>query len=70
MTLVGSSPLILLNDLLIPFNLKPFGLFDVTLVGVCLVASGIACFIFLGRWLLPRGEGEEAHGDTAGDGGS
>ena len=66
-TLVGSSPLILLNDLLLPFNLKPFGLFDVTLVGVCLVASGIACFIFLGRWLLPRGDGEEAHGDASTD---
>jgi len=53
-TLVGSSPLILLNDLLAPFNLKPFGLFDVTPVGLSLVASGILCFIVLGRFILPQ----------------
>jgi len=54
-TLVGCSPLILLNDLLIPFNLEPFGLFDVTPIGLALVASGILCFIFLGRFILPQG---------------
>ncbi len=53
-TLVGSSPLILLNDLLIPFNLKPFGLFDVAPIGLALVASGILCFVFLGRFILPQ----------------
>jgi len=37
MTLVGCSPLILLNDLLEPFGLKPFGLFDVTPIGLALV---------------------------------
>jgi di/tricarboxylate transporter len=57
-TLVGSSPLILLNDLLVPFNLKPFGLFDVTPIGLALVFSGIACFILFGRFILPRGEEE------------
>ncbi|MDY6830427.1 MAG: SLC13 family permease [Thermodesulfobacteriota bacterium] len=55
-TMVGSSPLILLNDLLIPFNLEPFGLFAVTPVGLALVAGGIACFILLGRFILPQGE--------------
>ena len=59
-TLVGSSPLILLNDLLTPFNLEPFGLFDVTPVGLALVASGIGCFVLLGRWILPQGEIKEA----------
>lgn len=57
-TLVGSSPLILLNDLMAPFGLEPFGLFDVTPVGLALVVSGIACFIFFGRFILPQGEGE------------
>jgi di/tricarboxylate transporter len=57
-TLVGSSPLILLNDLLAPFKLKPFGLFDVTPVGLALVVSGILCFIFLGRFILPQGTSE------------
>jgi di/tricarboxylate transporter len=55
-TLVGCSPLILLNDLLAPFNLKPFGLFDVTPIGLVLVASGIGCFVLLGRFILPQGE--------------
>lgn len=58
-TLVGSSPLILLNDLLVPFNLKPFGLFDVTPIGLALVASGIFCFIILGRFILPQGSNPE-----------
>jgi di/tricarboxylate transporter len=55
-TLVGSSPLILLNDLLAPFGLKPFGLFDVTPIGLALVAGGIVTFIFLGRFVLPQGK--------------
>jgi di/tricarboxylate transporter len=58
-TLVGSSPLILLNDLMVPFKLEPFGLFDVTPVGVALVAAGIACFVFFGRFILPGGKGED-----------
>jgi len=53
-TLVGCSPLILLNDLLIPYKLKPFGLFDVTPIGLALVASGILYFIFFGKFVLPR----------------
>lgn len=57
-TLVGCSPLILLNDLLEPFHLKPFHLFDVTPIGLALVASGIACFILLGRFILPKGGAE------------
>ncbi len=55
-TLVGCSPLILLNDLLAPFHLEPFGLFDVTPIGFALVASGITCFVVLGRFILPQGE--------------
>lgn len=61
-TLVGCSPLILLNDLLEPFHLKPFHLFDVTPIGLALVSSGIACFILFGRFILPKGtveSGEE-----------
>ena len=55
-TLVGSSPLILLNDLMKPLGLKPFGLFSVTPVGVCLVGLGIVYFLVLGRWVLPKGQ--------------
>lgn len=54
LTLVGSSPLILLNDLMGQFKLEPFGLFDVTPIGAALVAGGIAIFVFFGRWILPK----------------
>jgi di/tricarboxylate transporter len=70
-TLVGSSPLIILNDLLIPYKLKPFGLFDVTPIGLSLVAGGILCFILLGRFILPKGtetpsdEGDDGKGADA-----
>lgn len=65
-TLVGSSPLILLNDLLIPFKLKPFGLFDVTAIGLGLVVSGIGCFIIFGRFILPQGVVEAGKHDESG----
>ncbi len=69
-TMVGSSPLILLNDLLISANrtlpadqqMEPFGLFSVTPIGVMLVLTGVLYFVLLGRWILPgqRGRGEDA----------
>jgi di/tricarboxylate transporter len=61
MTMVGSSPLILLNDLIATSNadlpadqqMQPFSLFDVTPVGVALVLTGILYFVLFGRWVLP-----------------
>ena len=61
MTMVGSSPLILLNDLILTANdglpedmkMEPFGLFSVAPIGFALVATGILYFLFLGRWVLP-----------------
>ena len=61
-TMVGSSPLILLNDLIENANsslppgvqtLQTFDLFDVTPVGIALLASGILYFVIGGRFLLP-----------------
>ncbi|NNJ74873.1 MAG: SLC13 family permease [Anderseniella sp.] len=64
MTMVGSSPLILLNDLILTANaslpsgqkMEPFGLFSVTPIGLALVVTGIAYFLLLGRWVLPGGQ--------------
>lgn len=61
MTMVGSSPLILLNDLIIAINMdlqpdtqiRTFGLFDVTPIGLALVATGILYFVLLGPFVLP-----------------
>lgn len=62
MTMVGSSPLILLNDLIGSVNtglapehqMQPFGLFSVTPVGCVLILTGILYFVLLGRWVLPN----------------
>lgn len=62
LTLVGSSPLILLNDLIVNANrslppgavsLDTFGLFDVTPIGLALIATGILYFLLFGRFVLP-----------------
>ncbi|MFV2052929.1 SLC13 family permease [Aliiroseovarius sp. YM-037] len=61
MTMVGSSPLILLNDLIQTANtglpdaqkMEPFGLFSVTPIGFALILSGIFYFLIFGRWVLP-----------------
>ena len=64
LTLVGSSPLILLNDLMMSWwsnnatvlNNKPFeafGLFSVTPIGIALVISAITYFVLFGRFILP-----------------
>jgi di/tricarboxylate transporter len=63
LTMVGSSPLILLNDLIAASNeslppgaetMEAFHLFDVTLIGLALLTAGILYFLLLGKWLLPR----------------
>ncbi len=55
LTLVGSSPLILLNDLMVVggTHYADFGLFAVTPVGLCLVAAALLYFLIFGRWILP-----------------
>jgi di/tricarboxylate transporter len=61
-TMVGSSPLILLNDLILTSNkalpdavepMRTFQLFDVTPIGIALLAVGIVYFVVAGRFVLP-----------------
>jgi di/tricarboxylate transporter len=52
LTMVASSPLILLNDLLKNAGLKPYGLFGVTPVGLVLLVSGVLYFTIFHRWVL------------------
>jgi di/tricarboxylate transporter len=62
MTMVGSSPLILLNDLILTSNqalpadqqMDTWGLFSVTPVGVALIITGILYFVVAGRFVLPK----------------
>ena len=73
LTLIGSSPLIMLNDLMgswwennssslggAPF--EPFNLFTVTPVGLALLVGALLYFIVLGRFLLPKAERAEQEG--------
>jgi len=53
-TLVGSSPVILLNDLMHTSGVEQsWNLFDVTPIGLALIGTGILYFIIAGRWVLP-----------------
>lgn len=67
LTLVGASPTILLNDLMIleGQKLEPFGLFTQTPIGICLLATAILYFVVLGRFILPASDGEVDRGITA-----
>ncbi|MGK0398482.1 MAG: di/tricarboxylate transporter [Gammaproteobacteria bacterium] len=61
-TMVGSSPLILLNDLIVTSNIalpahqqmESWGLFSVTPIGLALVVTGIIYFVVAGRYVLPN----------------
>jgi di/tricarboxylate transporter len=61
-TMVGSSPLILLNDLILTSNkalpadqqMHTWSLFSVTPVGLILVTVGIAYFVLAGKFVLPK----------------
>lgn len=54
LTMIGSGPLMLVNDFLIGSSLEPYRLFAVTPVGLALLVSCLAFFFFLGRFVLPR----------------
>lgn len=66
LTMVGSSPLILLNDLIVNANetlpdsvepLATFHLFSVTPIGLALVLVGVGYFMLLGKFVLPSARG-------------
>jgi di/tricarboxylate transporter len=57
-TMIGSSPLIVLNDLLRQSNAEPFSLFAVTPIGLSLLIAGVALFALAGDSLLPEKEGK------------
>jgi di/tricarboxylate transporter len=67
LTMVGTSSLIVLNDLLTAQSegIEPFGLFAVLPIGLALMVVGIAYFAFLGPYVLPS-EREESESTSPG----
>jgi len=63
-TLIGSSPLILMNDVMkiSDPNVEPFGLFSVTPIGLALTIAALVYFVVLGKFVLPSAEGEDTGG--------
>jgi di/tricarboxylate transporter len=69
-TMVGSSPLILLNDLILTTNeglqpqhqMETWSLFSVTPIGLALVATGIIYFVLAGRFVLPTSRSADGGG--------
>ncbi len=53
LTMVGTSSLIILNDLLSTQGIEPFGLFAVTPIGIALLLMGIGYFAVLGPSVFP-----------------
>ncbi|MDT8281928.1 MAG: SLC13 family permease [Gammaproteobacteria bacterium] len=74
-TMVGSSPLILLNDLINTSNITlsadrqmvQWSLFSVTPIGVSLVVAGILYFVLMGRFVLPKSSSDSATATNAAD---
>ena len=70
MTMVGSSPLILLNDLILTSNtalpadqqMATWSLFSVTPVGIVMVTVGILYFVVAGRFVLPVNKSDASEG--------
>jgi di/tricarboxylate transporter len=54
LTMVGSGPLILVNDLLRNEGHEAYNLFSVTPVGIVLLLSGIGYFLLFGNKVLPK----------------
>jgi len=71
-TMIGSSPLILLNDLLITSNqglpkahqMELWGLFSVTPIGLSLIVVGVLYFVVLGRFVLPKVVNQETESSS------
>ncbi len=73
LTLVGSTPLIILNDVMAKWwanspsgeSFVPLGLFSIFPIGLAMVLGGLAYFQLIGCRLLPTQEGKEEGGVTS-----
>ncbi|MEJ2381535.1 MAG: SLC13 family permease [Gammaproteobacteria bacterium] len=76
LTMVGSSPVILLNDLILTSNktlpegvapMRTFDLFSITPIGIAMLAVGILYFVLFGRLVLPAIQAKGTQGGSTMD---
>ncbi|MFO7917333.1 MAG: SLC13 family permease [Anaerolineae bacterium] len=58
-TVVSTSTNIVISGLISRYDMRPIGMFEMTLVGIPIVLVGLAYMFFIGRHLMPEREGSE-----------
>jgi len=53
MTLIGTTPNIIVSDLLSESGLEPFSFFSFTPIGIAMLITGVAFMVLIGRRILP-----------------